>query len=69
MAGTTRGYMQLVDLKAPGKCVKTFKTFTGSVTGIVCDPVEPLVLSTCLDRHLRIHNMETKEILYKVTVI
>lgn len=33
LVGTTKGYMQLLDLKAPGKLVKTFKTFTGSITG------------------------------------
>lgn len=69
MVGTTKGYMQLIDLKAPGKLVKTFKTFTGSVTSIVCDPVEPLVLSTSLDRHLRVHNIDTKELLYKVLLV
>lgn len=69
MVGTTRGYMQLIDLKSPGKCVKTFKTFTGSVTSIICDPIEPLVISTSLDRHLRIHNMDTKELLYKVNYV
>lgn len=68
MVGTTRGYMQLIDLKAPGSCVKTFKTFTGSVTSIACDPVEPLVISTSLDRFLRIHNVETKELLHKVNI-
>lgn len=69
MVGTTRGYMQLIDLRTPGKCVKTFKTFTGSVTSITCDAMEPLVLSTSLDRHLRIHNIDTKELLYKVSSI
>lgn len=63
--GTTRGYMQLLDLRAPGKCLKTFTTFTGSVTSIVCDPVEPLVATTSLDRFLRVHNLETKELVYK----
>lgn len=66
MVGTTRGYMQLVDMKSPGKCLKTFKTFTGSVTNIVCDASEPLVFSTSLDRYLRVHNIDTKELLYKV---
>ncbi|XP_044265900.1 WD repeat-containing protein 74 [Tribolium madens] len=65
LVGTTRGYMQLLDLRAPGKCLKTFTTFTGSVTSIVCDPVEPLVATTSLDRFLRFHNLETKELVYK----
>ncbi|EFA06164.1 WD repeat-containing protein 74 [Tribolium castaneum] len=65
LVGTTRGYMQLLDMRAPGKCLKTFTTFTGSVTSIVCDPVEPLVAATSLDRFLRFHNLETKELVYK----
>ncbi|KAG5899141.1 hypothetical protein JTB14_027334 [Gonioctena quinquepunctata] len=65
LVGTTRGYMQLLDLKT-AKCLKTFTTFTGSVTSIVCDPLEPYVATTSLDRHLRIHNLETKELVHKV---
>ncbi|KAJ8924079.1 hypothetical protein NQ315_006860 [Exocentrus adspersus] len=65
LVGTTRGYMQVLDLKV-GKCLRTFTSFTGSITSIACDPVEPYVVSTSLDRHLRIHNLETKELLHKV---
>nr|CAI5856025.1 unnamed protein product [Callosobruchus analis] len=63
--GTTRGYMQLLDMKA-GKCVKTFTSFTGSVTSIVCDPLEPYVCTTSLDRYLRVHNLETKELVHNI---
>ncbi|KAI4467523.1 nop seven associated protein 1 [Holotrichia oblita] len=65
LVGTTKGYMQLLDLKIPTKCLKTFKTFTGSVSSIVCDPVSSIVATVSLDRHLRIHNIDTKELLYK----
>ncbi|RZC36817.1 WD repeat-containing protein 74 [Asbolus verrucosus] len=65
LVGTTKGYMQLLDLRAPGKCLKTFTTFTGSITSIVCDPVEPLVATTSLDRFLRVHNLENKDLVYK----
>lgn len=65
LVGTTRGYMQLLDMKI-GKCMKTFTTFAGSVTDIVCDPVEPYIFSTSLDRHLRVHHLETKELLHKI---
>lgn len=68
LSGTTRGYMQLIDLKVPGKCLKTYKSFTGSVTGIQCDALEPVVISTSLDRFLRVHNLETKELIYKVKI-
>ncbi|CAH0551530.1 unnamed protein product [Brassicogethes aeneus] len=65
LVGTTKGYMLLLDMKA-GKCLNTFMSFSGSVTSIQCDPNEPVVASTSLDRHLRIHNMETKALLNKV---
>lgn len=57
--------MQLLDLKA-NKCLKTFTSFTGSVTSIVCDPMEPFVTSASLDRFIRVHNLETKELVHKI---
>lgn len=65
LVGTTKGYMQLVDMRN-AKCLKTFTTFTGSVTGIHCDPFEPFVFTTCLDRFFRVHHLETKALLQKV---
>jgi len=64
VVGTTKGYIQLLDLRS-AKCLKTYKSFTGGVTSLVCDSLSPVVLSTSLDRFLRIHNLETKELLYK----
>lgn len=64
LVGTTKGYIQLLDLKT-GKILKTYTTFTGSVTDVVCDHLEPYVASISLDRHLRVHHMETKELVYK----
>ncbi|KAL1512548.1 hypothetical protein ABEB36_002129 [Hypothenemus hampei] len=63
--GTTKGYMQWLNLNKSPKILKTYTTFTGSVTDITCDPLEPFVYSVSLDRHLRIHNMDTKELLHK----
>lgn len=34
-------------------------------SGIVVDPNEPIVATTSLDRFLRVHNMDTKELLHK----
>ncbi|XP_066245428.1 WD repeat-containing protein 74 [Euwallacea similis] len=65
MTGTTKGYMQWVDLKQP-KILKTYTNFTGGVTDIVCDPLEPYVASISFDRHLRVNNMETKQLISKV---
>lgn len=64
LLGTTKGYMQWLDLRTC-KVLKTYTTFTGSVTSIVCDPVEPYVASVSLDRHLRVHHLETKKLVYK----
>lgn len=65
LVGTTRGYLQLIDMKT-GKCLKTFTTFTGSITCIVCDPVEPYITTASLDKFLRVHNIETKELIHKM---
>lgn len=65
LVGTCRGYLQWLDLKQPPKVLKTYTTFTGSVTDIVCDPLEPFVASVSLDRHLRVHNMDTKQLVSK----
>lgn len=65
LAGTTRGYLQHIDLRNPGKCLKTFKNFTGGISGIACDPDLPVVATSSIDRFLRIHNLNTKELLHK----
>ncbi|XP_065168968.1 WD repeat-containing protein 74 [Atheta coriaria] len=62
--GTTKGYIQLIDMRQ-GKCVKTFQPFAGAVTSIICDQKLPYVVSTSLDKHLRIHNVDTKEVVHK----
>lgn len=67
LVGTTKGYMQLIDLKSPGKCVKTFTNFTGSVTSIDCDCNAGVVAAASLDRHLRVFDLDSKEVLYKVS--
>lgn len=66
VVGTTKGYIQLLDLRQPPNCVRTFKSFTGAVTAVACDPASPVIASASLDRYLRIHNLDTKELLYKV---
>ncbi|KAK4883836.1 hypothetical protein RN001_000107 [Aquatica leii] len=65
VVGTTRGYIQLIDLRMTKRCIRTYKSFTGGVTSLVCDESSPVVISTSLDRYLRIHDLETKDLLYK----
>ncbi|XP_045474850.1 WD repeat-containing protein 74 [Harmonia axyridis] len=64
LAGTTKGYIEYIDMKK-GKCLRTFTGTCGSVTSLLCDPVEPILFATSLDRYLRIYNLDTKEILNK----
>lgn len=61
--------MKLVDLRKPSKVLNTYKGFLGSVTGIACSMSEPHVVSVSLDRYLRIHHIDTKQLLRKVNVI
>lgn len=65
VAGTTKGYIQLIDLRSTKRCIRTYKSFTGGVTGLVCDISSPVVISTSLDRFLRIHDLDNKNLLYK----
>ncbi|KAF5307493.1 hypothetical protein FQR65_LT06848 [Abscondita terminalis] len=65
VVGTTRGYIQLIDLRMTKRCIRTYKSFTGGVTSLVCDVASPVVISSSLDRYLRIHDLETKDLLYK----
>lgn len=58
--------MNLVDLRKPGKTLNTYKGFAGGVTGIACSTSEPYVVSVSLDRYLRIHHIDTKQLLKKV---
>lgn len=67
VAGTTKGYIQYIDMKN-GKCLKTFTGMVGSVTSLLCDPIEPVLISTSLDRFLRLYNLETKQLLHKVNI-
>lgn len=58
--------MNLVDLRKPAKILNTYKGFVGGVTGIACSTVDPYVVSVSLDRHLRIHHIDTKQLLKNV---
>ncbi|XP_076231030.1 WD repeat domain 74 lethal (2) k09848 [Calliopsis andreniformis] len=66
IVGSGKGKMNLVDLRNPGRILNTYKGFEGGVTGIACSTIEPYVVSVSLDRHLRIHHIDTKILLKKV---
>lgn len=69
MVGTTTGTMQLIDLRAKGRALNTYKDFAGSVTKIYCDDKDPFIVSVSLDRFLRVHHRDTKKLVYKVGLV
>ncbi|CAK9825313.1 WD repeat-containing protein 74 [Anthophora retusa] len=66
IVGSGKGKMNLIDLRKPAKVLNTYKDFVGSVTGISCSNNGPFVVSVSLDRHLRVHHIDTKLLLKKV---
>ncbi|KYQ56823.1 WD repeat-containing protein 74 [Trachymyrmex zeteki] len=63
IVGSTKGKLNLIDLRQPGTVLNTYKGFIGGVTGVACSKINPYVASVSLDRHLRIHHIHTKECL------
>ncbi|XP_020280603.1 WD repeat-containing protein 74 [Pseudomyrmex gracilis] len=69
IVGTGKGKINLVDLRSkPGTVLNTYKGFAGGVTGVACNMNKPYIGSVSLDRHLRIHHIETKKLLKKIYV-
>ncbi|CAH1262264.1 WD repeat-containing protein 74-like [Branchiostoma lanceolatum] len=65
IVGDSQGSMVMVDLRM-GKVQKAFKGFAGAIRSLQCHPTLPMVASCGLDRFLRIHDINTKEMLHKV---
>lgn len=61
--------MNLIDLRSPGKILNTYKDFVGSVSAISCTKNNPYIISVGLDRYLRVHHLNTKQLLQKVIII
>lgn len=59
--------MNLIDLRKPGKILNTYKDFVGSITAVACAKSNPYIVSVGLDRYLRVHHLDTKQLLKKVT--
>lgn len=66
IVGSTTGRLNLIDLRKLGTVLNTYKGFTGGVTGVICSTTNPYIASVSLDRYLRIHNIDTKEILKSI---
>nr|XP_005988851.2 PREDICTED: WD repeat-containing protein 74 isoform X2 [Latimeria chalumnae] len=65
VVGNSQGQMAILDLRQ-GRLVKCLKGFAGSIRSIQCHASLPLVASCGLDRFLRIHNIEDKQLQHKV---
>ncbi|XP_015123557.1 WD repeat-containing protein 74 [Diachasma alloeum] len=65
IVGSGKGIMNLIDLRNPGKVLNTYKDSAGSITSIACTKSHPYVVSVSLDRHLRVHHLDTKQLLHK----
>ncbi|KAK2582506.1 hypothetical protein KPH14_004804 [Odynerus spinipes] len=66
IVGSGKGMMKLIDLRKPGRIVHTYKGLVGSITGLACSEAGPYVVSTSLDRYLRVYNINTREMIKKV---
>ncbi|KAI4498935.1 hypothetical protein M0802_006110 [Mischocyttarus mexicanus] len=66
MVGSGKGTMKLIDLRKPGKILHTYKGLVGSITGLATSKAGPYVVSTSMDRYLRVHHIDTRQMLKKV---
>ncbi|XP_014473100.1 PREDICTED: WD repeat-containing protein 74 isoform X2 [Dinoponera quadriceps] len=66
IVGSGKGKLNLVDLRKPGKILNTYKGFAGGVTGVACSMNNPYIASVSIDRYLRIHHIDTKELLKNI---
>ena len=57
--------MGLLDIRQ-GKLIHLFKGFAGGIRSLQCHETKPVVASCGLDRFLRVHDIESKALLYKV---
>ena len=61
-------YFYMLFLHLPGKNLGSYKSFSGSINDIQCHKSEPLVVSCGLDRFLRIHHVDTRQLVDKVNI-
>ncbi|XP_061576083.1 WD repeat-containing protein 74 [Cololabis saira] len=65
VVGNTRGDLALLDLRK-GLVRGALKGLAGGVRALSCHASRPLVASCGLDRFLRVHSLQTREVLHKV---
>ena len=70
VVGTAHGRLGLFDLRGrkPEEPVHVYKGFAGAVRDVVVHPKQPLVFSVSLDRFLRVHNLTSRKMVFKVSI-
>ena len=52
-----------------GRLISKYRGFAGSVRAIVAHPSEPHFISCGIDRHAIVHNIDSREIVKKVSIV
>ncbi|CAG9132969.1 unnamed protein product [Plutella xylostella] len=65
LVGFGRGQLHQVDLRGKGRPDKGYKGSAGAITCVAAAPAPRRILSVGLDRHLRVHDYDSKALLYK----
>lgn len=62
------GVLNFVDVYEPyvGSVVQRYKGAEGGIRAVACHPNEDIVVSCGLDRYLRIHDINNKQLIHKV---
>ena len=64
--GSTKGKMMLIDLRGKGSVVQHYKGAVGSLKSIACHKTEPYIVSVGYDRHLLVHDLNSRALLKQV---
>ncbi|CDW52153.1 WD repeat containing protein 74 [Trichuris trichiura] len=65
VAGCTRAKLGLFDIRGKKHLVHAFRGHTGGVTAVVCHAMHPYVVSSSVDRFVRLYGIQTKTMLHK----
>ena len=66
VVGSTKGKMMLIDLRRKGSVVQHYRGAAGSLKSIACHKTEPYIVSVGCDKHLLVHNLNSRAVLQKV---
>lgn len=66
VVGSTKGKMMLIDLRGKGSVVQHYKGAVGSMKSIACHKTEPYIVSVGFDRHILVHDLNSRAVLQKM---